>query len=78
MRSWAMGDLPHVRSERTVDEPLDAALTVVAPQERQNLEGLIAQDGKVSVGEMEIIPVQEDSSLPEGQRTFEFRRRHTV
>jgi hypothetical protein len=73
-----MEDLPYVRSERTVEEPLDAALVVVAPQERQNLEDLIAQDGKESVGEMEIIPVQEDSSLPEGHRTFEFRLHHTV
>jgi hypothetical protein len=72
-----MDDLPYVRSERTVEEPLDAALLVVAPQERQNLEGLIAQDSKTPVGELEIIPVQEDSSLPEGQHTFEFRLHYT-
>jgi hypothetical protein len=73
-----MDDLPFVRSERTVEEPLDAALLVVAPQERQNLEDLIALEGVTSVGEMEIIPVQEDSLLPEGHRTFEFRLHHTV
>ena len=73
-----MDYLPYVRSERTVEEPLDAALLVVAPQERQKLEDLIAQDGKTSVGEMEIIPVQEDSPLPDGHRTFEFRLHHTV
>ena len=72
-----MDDLPYVRSERTVEEPLDAALLVVAPQERQNLEHLIAQDLKSPVGEMEILPVQQDSSLPEGHRTFEFRLHHT-
>lgn len=73
-----MDDLPYVRSERTIEEPLDAALLVVAPQERQNLEELIAQDEKSPVGEMEIIPVQEDSSLPEGHHTFEFRLHHTA
>jgi hypothetical protein len=73
-----MDDLPYVRSERTVEEPLDAALLVVAPQERQNLEELIAQDLKTPVGEMEIIPVKEDSSLPEGHHTFEFRLHHTA
>jgi len=73
-----MDDLPYVRSERTVEAPLDAALLVVVPQELQNLEELIAQNGQESVGEMEIIPVQEDSSLPEGHRTFEFRLHHTV
>ena len=78
VRYCAMDDLPYVRSERTVEDPLDASLLVVAPQERQNLEDLIARDGKASVGEMEIIPVQQDSSLPEGQRTFEFRLHHTV
>jgi hypothetical protein len=72
-----MEDLPYVRSERTVEEPLDAALEVVAPQERQNLEDLIAQELKTPVGEMEIIPVQQDSSLPEGHHTFEFRLHHT-
>ncbi len=72
-----MDDLPYVRSERTVEEPLDAALEVVAPQERRNLEELIAQDLKTPVGEMEIIPVQQDSSLPEGHHTFEFRLHHT-
>jgi|GEM_PF-1776291 len=72
-----MDDLPYVRSERTVEEPLDAALSLVAAQERQNLEDLIAQDLKTPVGEMEIIPVQEDSSLPEGHHTFEFRLHHT-
>lgn len=73
-----MDDLPYVRSERTVEEPLDAALLVVVPQERQNLEDLIAQDLKTPVGEMEIIPVQQDSSLPLGHHTFEFRLRHTL
>jgi hypothetical protein len=73
-----MDDLPYVRSERTVEAPLDAALLVVVPQELQNLEELIAQNGQESVGEMEIIPVQEDSPLPEGHRTFEFRLHHTV
>jgi hypothetical protein len=73
-----MDDLPYVRSERTVEEPLDAALEIVAPQERQNLEDLIAQELKTPVGEMEIIPVQQDSSLPEGHRTFEFRLHHTL
>jgi hypothetical protein len=73
-----MDDLPYVRSERTVEEPLDAALEVVAPQERQKLEELIAQDLKTPVGEMEIIPVKEDSSLPAGHRTFEFRLHHTA
>jgi hypothetical protein len=73
-----MDDLPYVRSERTVEEPLEAALLVVAPQERQNLEDLIAQEFKSPVGDMEIIPVQEDSSLPEGQHTFEFRLHHTL
>ena len=68
-----MDDLPYVRSERTLEEPLDAALLVAAPQERQNLEDLIAQDLKTPVGEMEIIPVQADSSLPEGHHSFEFR-----
>jgi hypothetical protein len=72
-----MDDLPYVRSERTLEGPLDAALLVVAPQERQNLEDLIAQDLKSPIGDMEIIPVQEDSSLPEGHRTFEFRLHHT-
>jgi len=72
-----MEDLPYVRSERTLEEPLDAALLMVAPQERQNLEDLIAQDLKSPIGDMEIIPVQEDSSLPEGQHTFEFRLHHT-
>lgn len=72
-----MDDLPYVRSERTVEEPLDAALLVVAPQERQKLEDLIAQDLKSPIGEMEILPVLEDSSLPEGQHTFEFRLHHT-
>ena len=72
-----MDDLPYVRSERTVEEPLEAALLLVAPQERQNLEDLIAQDSKSPIGDMEIIPVQEDSSLPQGQRTFEFRLHHT-
>jgi hypothetical protein len=73
-----MDDLPYVRSVRTIEEPLDAALLVVAPQERQNLEELIAQDLKTPVGEMEIIPAQEDSSLPEGHHTFEFRLHHTA
>jgi hypothetical protein len=59
-----MDDLPYVRSERTVEEPLDAALLVVAPQERRNLEDLITQDLKTPVGEMEII------------HTFEFRLHH--
>jgi hypothetical protein len=72
-----MDDLPYVRSERTVEEPLDAALLIVAPQERKNLEDLIAQDLKTPVGDMEIIPVQEDSSLPEGHHTFEFRLHYT-
>jgi hypothetical protein len=72
-----MDDLPYVRSERTVEEPLDAALFVIAPQERQNLEGLIAQDSKTPVGDVEIIPVRQDSSLPEGQHTFEFRLHYT-
>jgi hypothetical protein len=72
-----MDDLPYVRSERTVEEPLDAALEIVAPQERQNLEELIAQELKTPVGDMEIIPVQQDSSLPEGHHTFEFRLHHT-
>jgi hypothetical protein len=71
-------DLPYVRSERTIEEPLDAALLVVAPQERHNLELLIAQELKAPVGEMEIIPVQQDSSLPEGHHTFEFRLHHTA
>jgi hypothetical protein len=71
-----MDDLPYVRSERTVEEPLDAALLVVAPQERRNLEDLITQDLKTPVGEMEIIPVQQDSSLPDGHHTFEFRLHH--
>ena len=73
-----MDGLACMRSERTIEEPLDAALLVVAPQERQNLEELIAQDLNTPVGEMEIIPVQEDSSLPEGQHMFEFRLHHTV
>jgi len=73
-----MDDLPYVRSERTVEEPLDAALEIVAPQERQNLEELIAQELKTPVGDMEIIPVQQDSSLPEGHHTFEFRLHHTL
>jgi hypothetical protein len=73
-----MDDLPYVRTERTVEEPLDAALLVVGPQERQNLEDLIALDGKTAVGEMEIVPVQEDSSLPMGHHTFEFRLHHTA
>jgi len=73
-----MDDLPYVRSERTIEEPLDAALEVVAPQERQKLEELIAQELKTPVGDMEIIPVKEDSSLPEGHRTFEFRLHHTL
>ena len=57
-----MDDLPYVRSERTIEEPLDAALLVAAPQERQNLEDLIAKELKSPIGDMEIIPVQEDSS----------------
>jgi hypothetical protein len=73
-----MDDLPYVRSERTIEEPLDAALLVAAPQERQNLEDLIAKELKSPIGDMEIIPVQEDSSLPEGHRTFEFRLHHTA
>jgi len=73
-----MDDLPYVRSERTIEEPLDAALEVVAPQERQKLEELIAQELKTPVGDMEIIPVKGDSSLPEGHRTFEFRLHHTL
>ena len=44
----------------------------------ENLEELIAQDQKTPVGEMEIIPVQEDSSLPEGHHTFEFRLHYTA
>jgi len=72
-----MDDLPYVRSERTIEEPLDAALLLAAPQERQNLEDLIAKDFKSPIGDMEIIPVQEDSSLPEGHHTFEFRLHHT-
>jgi hypothetical protein len=73
-----MDGLPFVRSERTVEAPLDAALLVAAAQERQKLEGLIAQDLKTPVGEMEIIPVQEDSSLPGGHHKFEFRLHHTA
>ena len=73
-----MDDLPYVRSARTIEEPLDAALLVVAPQERSNLEELIAQELNTPVGEMEIIPVQEDSSLPEGHHTFEFRLHYTA
>lgn len=73
-----MDDLPYVRSERTLEEPLDAALLVVAPQERQKLEALIAQDLGTPAGEMEIVPVQEDSPLPEGHHTFEFRLHHTT
>ena len=73
-----MDDLPYVRSERTVEEPLDAALPVVVAQERQNLEELILQELQTPVGEMEIIPVQEDASLPPGHHTFEFRLHHTV
>ena len=72
-----MDDLPYVRSERTVEDPLDAALLIVGPQERKKLEDLIAQDSKSPIGEMEIIPVQEDSSLPEGHHTFEFRLHHS-
>ena len=71
-----MDDLPYVRSERTGEEPLNAALLVVAPQERQDLEELIAQDLRTPVGEIEIIPLQEDSSLPAGHHTFEFRLHH--
>jgi hypothetical protein len=73
-----MDDLPYVRSERTVEEPLDAALLVVAPQERRNLEELIAQESNSPIGELEIIPVQEDASLPHGQHTFEFRLHYTT
>jgi len=72
-----MDDLPYVRSERTIEEPLEAALLLAAPQERQNLEDLIAQDFKSPIGDMEIIPVHEDSFLPQGQHTFEFRLHHT-
>jgi len=42
---------------REIEEPLDAALLLAAPQERQNLEDLIAKDFKSPIGDMEIIPV---------------------
>ena len=73
-----MDDLPYVRTERTIEEPLDAALHVVAPRERQNLEELITQELKTPVGEMVIIPAQQDSPLPEGHHTFEYRLHHTA
>jgi hypothetical protein len=72
-----MDNLPYVRSVRTLEQPLDAALLLVSPQEQVLLEGLVAQDLKSPVGELEVIPIQDDSSLPDDHHRFEFRLYHT-